>query len=421
MFHNIDMVGTFGWPVGATVKVDVLRNNVLIGTSTGQTFDAEADGGALEVNHGPLGAPLPGDCWTGTTPDILPGDLIRVTGPGSVNEVIVDNIDLVGPATPGVATDGVEVVEVRGVAQTAAGVPIPPGDLDSGEFRTVLPGGQYRANPDATIADPSSTVPGAFVMQYRSPYTGFRNDGNATLEQRRDALLTTDGHMTGFGHAAPLPDEAMLVEGFEDATTPAPGCEGSPMARDAVTATNHERLNVAAMAVGGNLEISGVSFDATAVSVAVGGLAADNEAIADPDPVGGPQTWTASVPMSQVATLPDGNVTVSMSSTRGGTVLPGASMSLAKDVVAPGAPAISPNGGAIAGVTPVSLSGDDELRYTVGNGSQTAPTASSGLVFNAQFSVLPGQTVKAIAVDAAGNESSVATAAFTPGTRRLPW
>jgi len=117
--------------------------------------------------------------------------------------------------------------------------------------------------------------------------------------------------------------------------------------------------------------------------------------------------------MSQVATLPDGNVTVSMSSTRGGAVLPGASMSLAKDVVAPGAPAISPNGGAIAGVTPISLSGNDELRYTVGNGNQVAPTASSGLVFNAQFNVVPGQTVKAIAVDAAGNESSVATAAFT--------
>jgi hypothetical protein len=409
VFHNIDMVGTFGWPVDATVRVDVLRNDVLIGTSTGQTFDAAPDGGALEVNHGPLGAPLPGDCWVGHTPDIRPGDLVRVTSGTSVNEVIVDNIDLIGPATLNAPVGGVEMVEVKGVALTAAGDEIPLADINSGEFRTVLPGGQFRANPDAIVDDP--TVPGGFIMQYRSPYDGFRRPADSTIEQRRNALLNEDGHMTGFGHAAPLPDEAMLVEGFEDATTPAPGCEGSPMARDAVTSINPGKLNVATMAAGGNLQIGGVSFDATDVSVTVGALPAIN--VTPTGAAGGPQTWTASVPLAEVATLPDGDVTISMSSTRGGTALPGASMSLAKDVVAPGAPAISPNGGAIAGVTPVSLSGDDELRYTVGNGSQAAPTASSGLVFNAQFNVVPGQTVKAIAVDAAGNASGVTTASFT--------
>ena len=412
VFHNIDMVGTFGWPVGATVTVTVLRNGVEIGTSTGQTFDAAPDGGALEVNHGPLGAPQPGDCWEGHTPDIRPGDLIRVTGNATTSEIIVDNIDLTGPAT--LAAGG--VVEVRGVALTAAGAPIPPTELNSGEFRTVLPGGQFRANPDTTVADPG--VPGGFVMRYLPPYAGFRAPADSTEAERQDALLTVDGHMTGFGHAAPLPDEAQLVEGFEDAVAPALGCEGSPLAQDAVTQTNHSKLNLAAMAAGGDLVVSGVSFDATAVSTTVGTLGAVN--VTPTGAVGGPQTWTASVPMSQVATLPDGNVTVSMSSTRQGVPLAGAPMVLRKDVVAPGAPTVSPNGGAISGQRSVFMSGapGDRLFFTVGNGSQLPPQVGpsgqvSGIPFTAPFNVGPGQTVKAIAVDAADNPSPVTTAAFT--------
>ena len=411
VFHNIDMVGTFGWPVGATVTVNVLRNGVVIGTATGQTFDAAPDGGALEVNHGPLGAPQPGDCWDGHTPDIRPGDLIRVTGNATTSEVIVDNIDLTGPAT--LAADG--AVEVRGVARTAAGVPIPTAQLNSGEFRTVLPGGQFRANPDVTVAEGAD---GGFVMRYLPPYAGFRAPTLSTPAERQQALLNEDGHMAGFGHAAPLPDEAQLVEGFGDATAAAPGCEGSPLALDAVTQTNHAKLNLAAFAAGGNLTVSGVSFDATAVSMTVGTLPAVN--VTPTGAVGGPQSWTAAVPMSQVADLPDGNVTVSMSSTRGGVPLAGAAMVLGKDTVAPGAPSVSPNGGAISGQRSVFMSGapGDQLYFTVGNGSQPAPQvaangAVSGIQFTTPFNVGPGQTVKAIAVDAADNASPVTTAAFT--------
>jgi hypothetical protein len=210
----------------------------------------------------------------------------------------------------------------------------------------------------------------------------------------------------------------MLVEGFEDATAPAPGCEGSPLARDAVTQTSHSRLNLAALASGGSLAISGVSFDATAVTVSVGALPPID--VTPTGAAGGPQTWTASIPMAQVAALPDGNVTISMSATRGGVALAGAPMVLRKDTVAPGAPTVSPNGGAITGQRSVFMSGapGDRIVFTVGDSSVPPPQVGpngqvSGIPFTAPFNVGPGQTVKAIAVDAADNASPVTTAAFT--------
>ena len=52
------------------------------------------EGGAPEVNHGPVGTPLRGDRWEGATPDVHPGDVIRVTSGGGVDEVIVDAISI---------------------------------------------------------------------------------------------------------------------------------------------------------------------------------------------------------------------------------------------------------------------------------------------------------------------------------------
>src|SRR5881397_1054823 len=54
------------WPAHQDFRMDVLRNGVIIGTAFGTTDAA----GLAEVNH-------PGGfCWTGFTPDILPGDTV---------------------------------------------------------------------------------------------------------------------------------------------------------------------------------------------------------------------------------------------------------------------------------------------------------------------------------------------------------
>jgi methionine-rich copper-binding protein CopC len=110
---------------------------------------------------------------------------------------------------------------VRGVAQRFDGTVIPPAELDSGEFRDDT--GKFRATPDVVEATPD--VEGGFTVRYRAPYTGFRNSNGLTEEQRKQALLTQDGHAIGFGHVEPLPRESMLVEGIADVTGPAPGCE----------------------------------------------------------------------------------------------------------------------------------------------------------------------------------------------------
>ena len=133
------------------------------------------------------------------------------------NEVTVDDIRWTG--APQLAANG-DVV-VRGVANRADGTVIPPSVLDSGEFRNES--GKFRATPDVIEADPG--VAGGFVARYRAPYLGFRNSDGLTEAQRRQALLTEDGHAIGIGHIEPLPRESMLVDGLADVTGPAPGCE----------------------------------------------------------------------------------------------------------------------------------------------------------------------------------------------------
>src|SRR5680860_110969 len=277
VFHNIDFIGAFGWPAGVPITVEVLRNGVTIGSATGPSVFG-LEGLALEVNHGPEGAPAPGDCWDGHTPDVRPGDMVRVTNsadPTDIDEVIVDDITFSGPAYEVPGLPGVDgPIEVKGVALYANGEPIPVEALDSSEFRD----GQFRGAPDETVIDPD--VPGGFIMRYLPPYALERNRDNFDLEQRKTSLLTTGGHGTGFGHVEPpLPPEAMLLDGIADIPGPAAGCLNSPPAQDAVTSAttaNPGFVNAADIAAGitagGNLTVGGSSFDASSVDVQIGGL-----------------------------------------------------------------------------------------------------------------------------------------------------
>jgi hypothetical protein len=407
VFHNIDFVATFGWTVGDLITVEVERNGVLIGTETGPAVETP-EGGALEVNHGPeVLPPADGDCFEGHTPDIRPGDLVRVRGAGTVNEVIVDNITFSGDAIEAPGGD----ILVKGVAKRADGTNIPVSFLDSAEFRDTS---AFRGAPNSVEVDPA--VDGGFIMRYLPPYNlvDGRNTDNLTEAQRKASLLTTGGHAIGFGHVAVLPAEAMLVDGLADTPGPALGCEASVAAVDAVTTLSDDVLNQADVAAGGNLTISGASFDATGVAITVGNLPAVAAVVSGA--VGGPQTWTASVPISAVAGLADGTVTVSMAAIRSGetTAIGGVAKTLVKDTTAPAAPTASPNGGSFTGSTNVTLSGaaGDAIRYTVGDGSQAAPTPSTGSAYVGAIPLSQSATIKAIAIDAAGNVSALLTRAF---------
>ncbi len=69
VFHNIDFVAVVGYDEGEVLTVQVVRNGAVIGTATGPARGDAVDGFGLEVNHGPEGAPLAGDCWVGGTPE----------------------------------------------------------------------------------------------------------------------------------------------------------------------------------------------------------------------------------------------------------------------------------------------------------------------------------------------------------------
>src|SRR3954471_1039645 len=71
--YNTASITLSGYPTGA-VPITVTRDGATIATGT-----ANVDGtGVSNLNVDGIVAPEPLDCWTGFTPDILPGDIINV-------------------------------------------------------------------------------------------------------------------------------------------------------------------------------------------------------------------------------------------------------------------------------------------------------------------------------------------------------
>jgi hypothetical protein len=265
VFHNIDFVATFGH-AAETLTVEVRRNGVLIGSSSGPTVDTP-EGAGLEVNHGPeVVPPADGDCWVGHTPDIRPGDVVTVSGAGFTDRVVVDNIGFTG--RPRALANGDIVVPFN--AYRANGRAIRPGFIDSAEFRSVRDN-QVRfemlPNPrrsGVVVERRPGAAPGQLWQRYKSPFRPARNRPGWNQAQLRRALLG-DGHATGFGHvAAPLPDEAMLHDGLADTPGPALGCS-SPSARWQVSSVSPKAIVPANRARG--FKAAGRTFDAQRVMV----------------------------------------------------------------------------------------------------------------------------------------------------------
>jgi hypothetical protein len=136
-FPSRDFVSATGFGETSTVDVEVWRNGVLAGwvndlvpTDVPATpgFD-----GLVEVNH-------PGAaCWTDSTPDVKPGDQVRLvehipataTAPAQIvaQQTPVANVVI----TTGVSVVSADTVQVRGIAMDAAGDPLPIADI-SHEF-----------------------------------------------------------------------------------------------------------------------------------------------------------------------------------------------------------------------------------------------------------------------------------------------
>jgi hypothetical protein len=223
VFHNIDFVAVVGYDEGEVLTVQVVRNGTVIGTATGPARGDAVDGFGLEVNHGPTGAPLAGDCWEGPlgVPNIKPGDHITVTSTTSSDEVTVDRIKFTA-AGPRALANGDVVVPF--VAFRANGAAIPAGFIDSPEFRAVANTQvRFEAGPGIVVERRPGALPGQLRVRYKAPFRPSRNRPAWNQAQLRRALLG-DGHAIGFGHVAVLPAEGMLVDGLTDVTGPALGC-----------------------------------------------------------------------------------------------------------------------------------------------------------------------------------------------------
>ena len=210
VFANIDFVATFGHDELDNLTVEVRRNGVVIGTATGQVSPGPAAPEiGLEVNHGPEGAPVAGDCWEGHTPDIRPGDRIRVTRAVRHGHRHRGRHRL-HQARPRALRNGDIVVPFR--AYRANGRAIAPSFIDSAEFRAEANNSvRFEGRRAVRVERRPGAKPGQLWQRYPSPFRPARNDDENPFNQAelRRALLR-DGHATGFGHVEVLPREAML-------------------------------------------------------------------------------------------------------------------------------------------------------------------------------------------------------------------
>jgi Abnormal spindle-like microcephaly-assoc'd, ASPM-SPD-2-Hydin len=182
VFPQRDFVSASGYAPDDLVVVSVTHpGGATFSTDPNQPITPQADprapefapfAGIVEVNH-PGGA-----CWFQTTPDIRPGDAVRITivgGPraGQADETIVANVTAQMPVEVNPTT-----ISIHGTAQDALGHPLP---LDQLEQRLVANRQIFLANgrrvlttaKDGTLAyDPVDPVTNPAGINWTATYTG---------------------------------------------------------------------------------------------------------------------------------------------------------------------------------------------------------------------------------------------------------
>ncbi|GEO33460.1 DNRLRE domain-containing protein [Cellulomonas aerilata] len=390
VFPNRDMVVAVGYEPGEQLLVEVLRGGAVIGTTQGPAVETP-EGVGLEVNHGPLGAPLPGDCWTGFTPDIIGGDVIRVTAVGRP-DAPADTMTV-----QDVAFSGAPVLEADG-SVSVSGTATPGTDF-AVEFRRDKPDPRFRRGPFNPVFEPGTN---SWKATFRPTATSA--EGLSAEQQRLIAL-----NEASWLAVADEITETTLAELGEPGGV-GPGCNGTADPNSLVGGL--EPINIASP----DVTFSGTArAGVAAVSVTVGGLGA-RDAVLVVDPNGGPSTWTLAVAKADLATLPDGNVAV----TPRFDTLVGATRTVLKDTVAPLAPVPSVAPGTYSATQAVALNkpageGTSKVYWEIGNAAVPDPDEFSNL-YSGQIAVTSTQTLKGRLIDAAGNPGAVGSFAYRIGT-----
>jgi hypothetical protein len=396
-FPERDFIHGDGWKQGDTLTVTLWRGAVQIGVASGIVPQDDpktpAFDGLFDLNH--LGVP----CWDTSTPDVLPGDVVDVTDQnGATDQTTVANVVV----TAGAAADPLSpgTVVMHGTATGPLGA-LSPGEVQAriiskNNLFSAAAGGKrdIRATPvfDSGAGTWTATFPDLPPADLARAVGG---------ESRVLWLGRVPGGATPLGS----PIESTIYE-LGAIGGGAAGCPGG--APYAVTSATPLAVNIAT--VDSNLTLSGTSLDASSVSITLAdtGGHVTPAVVATPAPATGPQTWSATVPAAAVKALTDGTLTATGTWILAAGTVTGTSTTLLKDLVAPAAPTASPAAGTFATSQTVSLSNTEDapMLYTVGAGAPTTP-------YTGPLSITATQTVRAVTVDSAGNQSVVATHAFS--------
>jgi hypothetical protein len=413
IFPERDFVVVDLWPANQDVLVQVLRNGVVIGSATAKT-----DGNGLaEINH-------PGGfCWTGFTPDILPGDTVqaleldatgalKLDGAGQpIGDSTTSSLISAQPAT----IVGSQLV-IHGTAKTPAGGQMPLGFMEqrivAPDLVAVIGKRDIRAPGGGTGFTSTLSYDGPASTNWTATYSGLSGAAMSAAAAGETRILSW--------MAAPAGDRSGLTI-FEAATLGGPGFGGCPLgASNAVTTPG--TLNATTLAAGAqDVVFAGMAQpDATGATVSI----SDGTNTITKAATMAAGSWTAAVPVAELATLADGTLTASGAYTVGAGSVTGTNLDVLKDTVVPDAPTASLAPGTYEGTRSVVLNSADpaaEIHYTT-NGSE--PTKDSPKA-TGQVNISHTQTLKAVAIDPAKNSSAVSSLAYTitpkgPVTIQLP-
>jgi hypothetical protein len=376
---------------GAGDPAEVRRNGTLIATGA---FDGDsAEGFAVNSQH-LVDAGVTSGCWDNFLPQILPGDVVTAAGA----DITIPDIWAADPVVEG------DTIVVHGTAGPGVdfglmSVQIHPAN----EARFDNMGSSGGAFLDSGVAKgfaATLTRDAGSSTNWTARFTGLGSQ--IALAQGASAVVLTDST----GGVDPAAGEVIQLVGYESGVTPTPagGCAGAFAPNEAKSVS---RGLINAANVGSDLSITGVSqpgANATGVTL----IDANGKTVSGA--ASGAASWTGSIAGSALATLADGPIRVASTYSIGaGRTVSGL---LTKDTTAPGAPRASVTPGSYTSTQNVGLSASEgTIRYTTDGSEPNGNSAS----YTRPISVDRSQTIKAVAIDAAGNASSISEFGYAIG------
>ncbi len=344
-------------------------------------------------------------CWTDSTPDILGGDVVRITSGAAEEEIVVTDIDVTQEPTRVDANTGLVRGRIAGPVPSISQLSVTTKGRTASEerFDGLAPG-----TSEGVVGKLKYIAPGRF----QATFNGLsRTQMGAFLDSEVRAEHVSSESLTGsHSTVATYGADARFTEDL---------CP--PVARRAVTGASLGVINRAN--VDKSLTVWGVSANATGVQV---GLEDRNGARrtwpATITGTGIAQTWSVTYPAGSLRGLADGTLTFTADYLEGDSVIAGAERTIRKDTVAPAGPRIRPRGSTFLRSESVRIGspGAREIWYTL---SGTRPGRNRGVEYHGEFRLTRSAALRAIAFDAAGNPSPVTTARFrragTPAAPRI--